>query len=391
MYKSLRWLIAALAIEFCLLGAACAEVAEDITQACIYNGGKGSSIKDASYRTVWESSRKNGRHVLTIEAPEGQTIGGLLIRWNCEPLALKVEIMDDTGEWRIAGECEADFLAQYIPVDGHTAVRLMERETDGNIRLEISSITVLTPGDLPDNLQLWQKAGDKVDLMLLATHPDDEVLWFGGLLPTYAGVRGKNVLVVNACHSREDRRLELLDCLWTCGVHTYPMFLGYPDICSNQSDKVLQRWKWERVLENVTSLYRQYRPDVVVLHAADGESGHGAHIVLSEAGRMAAEAAKETGRFEQSEQAYGLWDVSKVYMHKHAENQIQMDWHVPLEQFDGKTAFEVADLGFHCHQSQLGGEWEMKNGGKNDNSLFGLWYSAVGPDIEKNDLFENLP
>ena len=169
------------------------------------------------------------------------------------------------------------------------------------------------------------------------------------------------------------------------------MFLGYPDICSNQSDKVLQRWKWERVLENVTSLYRQYRPDVVVLHAADGESGHGAHIVLSEAGRMAAEAAKKTGRFEQSEQAYGLWDVSKVYMHKHAENQIQMDWHVPLEQFGGKTAFEVADQGFHCHQSQLGGEWEMKNGGKNDNSLFGLWYSAVGPDIEKNDLFENLP
>ena len=33
----------------------------------------------------------------------------------------------------------------------------------------------------------------------------------------------------------------------------------------------------------------------------------------------------------------------------------------------------------------------MKNGGQNDNSLFGIWHSSIGPDIEKNDLFENLP
>ena len=164
-------------------GAACAEPAQDITQLCLYNGGKGASIKDDSYRTVWESTRKNGIHSLTVEAPQGQLIGGILIRWRTWPLALTVEAKDESGAWRTVGGCEADFLAQYIPVDNLSAVRLWDTDTSGNTKLQISSITVLTPGEPSQDVQLWQKPSEKVDLMLLAAHPDDEVLWFGGLLP----------------------------------------------------------------------------------------------------------------------------------------------------------------------------------------------------------------
>ena len=210
MHKRLRWLLAAAAALLCLLGAACAETAEDITQLCLFNGGKGASIKDDSYRTVWESSRRNGVHSLVIEAPEGKAIGGILIRWRTWPLALTMESRDENGTWQTIGGCEADFLAQYIPVDALPAIRLMERETNGDIRLEISSMTVFTPGDLPADVQQWKKPSEKVDLMLLAAHPDDEVLWFGGLLPEYAGERQKEVLVVNTSYAREDRRLELL-------------------------------------------------------------------------------------------------------------------------------------------------------------------------------------
>lgn len=391
MHKSLRWILSLAAVMLCLLGTAVAQEAEDITRACVINGGKGSSLKDESYRTVWESSRKNGYHALVVEAPEGQTIGGLLIRWRSWPVALVMQAKDEAGEWSTIGGCEADYLAQYIPVDNRSCIRLFDRDTTGRTRLEISSITVLGPGTPPRDVQIWQKPSDHVELMLLATHPDDEVLWFGGLLPTYAGQQGREVLVVNASYSRFDRRLELLDCLWTCGVRTYPVFLGYPDICTNQRDKVLQLWKWDQVVSDVAALYRRHRPDVVMLHAEGGESGHGAHIVMSQAGREAALTAADAAYDPDTAAQYGTWEVPKIYLHLYEENPVQMDWHTPLEQFGGLTAYEAADRGFQCHRSQIGGGWEMKLGGENDNSLFGLWRSLVGPDVEKADLFENIP
>ena len=36
------------------------------------------------------------------------------------------------------------------------------------------------------------------------------------------------------------------------------------------------------------------------------------------------------------------------------------------------------------------GSWEVWDGGQWDNSLFGLWHSTVGEDVQKNDMFENI-
>lgn len=385
-----RWaLVMALAIAL-FAGAACAEPAQDITQLCLYNGGKGASIKDDSYRTVWESSRKNGIHSLTIEAPEGQTIGGILLRWRTWPLALTMEAQDENGVWKTIGGCEADFLAQYLPVNDLPAVRLWDTATGGNTKLQISSITVLTAGEPPKDFQLWQKPSDKVDLMLLAAHPDDEVLWFGGLLPEYAGERNKETLVVNTSYAREDRRLELLDSLWTCGVKTHPVFLAYPDVCTNQRDKVLARWDWDSLLGDVVALYRKHKPDVVMLHDERGEYGHGVHRLISEAGRAAADAAADPARYLRSFESDGIWDVPKIYMHLYEENVIRMNWHVPLKRFDGQTAYQIAEQAFLCHRSQTN-DWDMHSGQEYDNSLFGLWRSTVGEDVQKTDLFENIP
>ena len=35
-------------------------------------------------------------------------------------------------------------------------------------------------------------------MLQIVTHPDDDLIWFGGLLPLYAGERGMNVLVAYA-------------------------------------------------------------------------------------------------------------------------------------------------------------------------------------------------
>ncbi len=145
------------------------------------------------------------------------------------------------------------------------------------------------------------------------------------------------------------------------------------------------------MIGDIAALYRQYRPKVVVLHDLQGEYGHGAHRALSDCGMAAVAVAADPEQQEETMLAWGVWDVPKVYVHLWPENQIRMDWNQPLRAFGGRTAFEVAEAGFACHVSQVAkGYWSMQEGGPYDNSLFGLYHTAVGQDVRKNDLFEHI-
>ena len=76
-----------------------------------------------------------------------------------------------------------------------------------------------------------------------------------------------------------------------------------------------------------------------------------------------------------------------------------MDWDQPLESFDGMTAYEVTkELGFPCHVSQVSGFlWYMAGAdtaaevAQYSPCEYGLYRSTVGPDVKKNDFFENVP
>ena len=370
--------------------------AEDITMACALNGYVGdkhpTNMRDGIYKTYWTSAKIEGAHSLTITAPAGKTVGGVLIRWASWPLAVAAQVKQG-DEWVTVASCDADFMAQYLEIPSLREVRLVSRDDNGSTALKISEITVMTPGELPEDFQLWQKPPEKVDLLLVATHPDDEVLWFGGLLPTYAGEQNKDVLVACGAHNSFYRRLELCDCLWTCGVRIYPHFLSYGDVMYADIFKVYNDWGGRtKVRGDIVRLYRRYRPDVVVLHAQNGESGHGAHRALSQACRDAVALAASETDYPDTAELYGVWDVPKVYVHLWTENQITMDWHVPLARFGGLTGMEVAALGFDKHISQTSKTYySVHDGGDTDCSLFGLFHTTVGPDVEKVDLFENIP
>ena len=43
-----------------------------------------------------------------------------------------------------------------------------------------------------------------------------------------------------------------------------------------------------------------------------------------------------------------------------------------------------------CHKSQVKHGWQVEDGGENDNSLFGLYFTCVGPDEAKNDFLEHI-
>ena len=365
--------------------------ATDITVQCSFDGraGKNQFICDQKYSTIWKSVKRDGIHALMIAAPENESIGGLLIRWGDAPQAAEVQTQNADGTWTTVAQCNAEFYAQYIAVPTLKECRVVA-SGDTQQQLQIADITVLTPGRLPKDIQVWGKVGDKVDMMVVTAHPDDEVLWFGGLIPYYAGERGKRVLVVCATTKHAYRRLELLDCLWTCGDRIEPVFCDLPDYVGKSFEWLLDAWDYDALLERYTALYRQYKPNVVVLQDIKGESGHNGHRAMSKVGRECAPLAADPTKYPESVQTYGIWNVPKVYVHLYDENVIRMDWNSPLAAFGGMSAQDVARLGFAKQVSQTVNH-KLKDGGLYDNALFGLYRTQVGLDVAKNDLFEHIP
>ena len=367
--------------------AAQAEVAQDITTLCTvnnrgYNRHAPDDIRDGDYVSYYSGS------AVTIIAPEGVLIGGLQLKWRTIDMPGVIIKTQVGGKWVEVMRDGPNYAAQYIVLpEGLTNVRITAQKGT----LELCEIAVLTPGEPPAHIQVWRDAPEKVDLMLFSTHPDDEVLWFGGLLPTYAGEQGKDVLVINAVYAHYYRRQELLAALWTCGVDIYPVMLGYP----NQQDsiaEIIAEWevKNRQPKDKMVALIRQYKPDVVVLHDTEGEYGHTAHMAFTQLAQQGVERAADPAEHKASAEQYGTWDVPKTYIHLWPANQVRMDWKQPLSAFDGKTGLEVAAEAFACHATQQE-RWAVQDGGEYDNALFGLWRTNVGPDTVGVDLFENIP
>ena len=190
--------------------------------------------------------------------------------------------------------------------------------------------------------------------------------------------------------------MELLDALWTCGVDNYPVFFGYADVNTNTKD-IYNKWLGRAYHPDngPIEMIRQYKPDVVVLQDFRGEYGHPAHILFTQLASNGVKNAALPNKHVNSAKKFGTWDVPKTYIHLYGENQIDMDWNVPLAAFSGRTAIEIATEALDCHVSQMdeNAAWQMADvvEGKYDNGLFGLWRTTVGPDVLKTDMFENIP
>ena len=95
--------------------------------------------------------------------------------------------------------------------------------------------------------------------------------------------------------------------------------------------------------------------------------------------------------------------MKKAYFHLYKENPIIMDYDTPRDCFDGLTAFQVTQkYGYPCHVSQqytwftdwINGKGNSINKASEIKTYnpceFGLYFSSVGEDINKNDMFENI-
>lgn len=261
----------------------------------------------------------------------------------------------------------------------------------------LCDVYAFTSGKLPSWVQVWEPPCENADFLVLPTHADDEHLWFGGVLPYYAGELGYKVQVVYMTnhYNQNVRSHELLNGLWLVGVRHYPIisdrFMDYVETLKSFS-AASEKFGYNRVLEFQVEMLRRFSPKVVIAHDIHGEYGHGAHILNARTLLEALPLTEDASVFPDSAEKYGTCKVQKCYLHLWRERPILMEWrNMPLARFDDVSALEMAVNGFHCHVSQLGYAFYVSDSGRLDCRKFGLAYTTVGDDTpDKNDMLENV-
>lgn len=331
---------------------------------------------------------------IVVEASED--IYSLYIIWDAPPAPYTIEC--DMGA-HLYGDSggENGFLHEYIELYMPTD-RIAIHVPQGGVT--ICDIFAYGDGETPARAQIWEPACEDADMLLLSTHADDEHLFFGGTMPTYAGERGYKLQVAYLNHHREQpyRQHELLKGLYTVGIRNYPVIAEFADTYSESLEHAKKIWDLNEVEAFEVMLLRRFKPEVVITHDINGEYGHGGHMlgawVMQQAIEWAADPewkAEGSGEYAQQANSLPLHAIKKMYMHLWPEGAVIMNWDVPLEKFDGKTALDMAKEGYACHASQQ--KWfQVRTDGVFDCRAFGLYYSAVGADSGEGDpdFFENI-
>lgn len=390
-----KWLIALLTLLALSLSVAFAAEANDITEDCKFkvcsSGRKYTLMTDKKYTSYWESNKIKTPWI-AITAPEGKPIAGLYVCFGNMPESWEIQTSDDGKDWFTAVPGDTRFLHAYVALPQPAQHVRLAVTSEKKTALRINDLFVLSEGDLPDWVQVWQPTEEKADILFLSTHPDDELIFFGGAIPTYAVEQQRKVVVAYFTRSNTTRSSELLNGLWHMGVRTYPVIGNFKDSYAKNLKAAYKTAGGKgKVNEWIVGLYRQYKPEVVVTQDTDGEYGHKQHMMIADAAQNCIALAANEDEFTASTIAYGTWQVKKLYLHLYPENQITFDWTVPLKSMNGATGIELAEEAYTLHKTQASSGMSVtETGTKYDNRVFGLAFTTVGEDVRKDDFLENI-
>ena len=390
MYRLIRKLTCFLLCLVLLRGVGAAEeIAQDVTSRCTLDSAVNRStltnVRSSKIANCWDALEDGA---LTVTLPQGSTAQGIMLSFFCEPPRLHIFDADGT----LLADWDDGYYNAWIPFSKPSAQFTIRRAQGGDLIL--SRLHVMTPGQLPSWVQQWKTLEGSTELLLIATHPDDDILWFGGMLPTYAGERNMKVQVAYMVGGRNSiRRIELLNALWHCGVRYYPDIGRFEDGGSGNIRTAYQFWGGEEQVDlYITRLLRKWQPQVIAAQDLKGEYGHLHHQITTRAiTRSIATLCSDPAYDPQSAADYGVAHPKKLYIHLYDRNPVSYDWEQPLSAFGGKTGLQVAREAFLMHESQQSGRYHVSVKNHLSSARFGLYYTTVGPDVIGRDMFENIP
>lgn len=236
----------------------------------------------------------------------------------------------------------------------------------------------------------WQSPPDKITVLFVNAHPDDEGIFFGGTMPYYNLVVRTPALLLSMTSGdwrgpqmMLTREQELREAAWIYGFRYEPLFLRFKDIPSGSlatnpyPNKIDLTWDWwadgagqgptglngtndvaegrQRAINYVAEQIRRYRPDIIVTHDARGEYGHDNHIATCIAVTNAFFVAADPTATAPNLAGLPPWQAGKLYLHLWPEKAL---FHTGGEErtipLDGTNASprQVANLGLDRHVSQ---------------------------------------
>ncbi len=343
--------------------------------------GDVSVLMDGEHKTSI-SFKKNDK--INISAKDNDKIAGIYIIWD-SPISDWTMTVD--GKDMKCGQY--GFIHEYIPV-GEGASNLTINIPSDNIA--ISDIRIFSEGQLPSDVQVWNPPCEKADIMLISSHSDDELLFFGGIIPIYSFKYDADIQVVYMTEfwSKEKvREHEKLDGLWMAGVDNYPVCGNFYDEYVLNIKSAKEFFGVEPVTEYITSVVRQFKPQIVVTHDFKGEYGHGLHLLVAECLATVVDNSMKEDYYPDSVKKYGVWDVPKTYIHIYKENALRLDLSVAIKERDGKTALQVVKDAYNLHVSQHRYWFYVSDTYEYSCADFGLYRTTVGLDTG-NDMLEHL-
>lgn len=385
------------------------EQAADISSETTFSGTGYASFSFLTDKDDLSYRKSNGNAAITLENPAG--IGSLYLIFDYE--YGEYAIRDNNSE-KVISAGTYGFLHEFVDLEsgfGYAPTSITVDFANGGVQL--SEIYVFSSGETPSFVQKWEPPLDgKADILMMPTHGDDDQLYFAGLLPYYAGELDCAVQVVYLTDHRCYTNLrvhEMINGLWATGVENYPIFgfrldFRIDDLQSSYAVYANNGISKSDLVGFVVEQFRRFKPQVVVGHDINGEYGHGMHKVYADIIMDAVEISNDPESYPELAQKYGVWDVPKTYLHLLEDNPIEINYDIPLERFDGLTAFQVTQkYGFPCHvtQQQYRNFWIWLNGYNGEITMateielynpckFGLYRSTIGQDVQKNDFLENI-
>ena len=218
MKKFLTGLLLTLLL-LCATCTALAAEAVDITSDCkfklCYTGRKYTQMTDKKYTSYWESKSVNNPWIM-LTAPEDTPIAGLYICFGNMPPAWEVQVSDDGEDWFKAVDGDTRFLHSYVALPEPSRYVRVIVNYEKKYTLRVNEIYALSEGELPDWVQVWEPTHEKADILFISTHPDDELIFYGGAIPTYAVEQGRRVVV--AYFNRSNTTRSTACGTWACAT-----------------------------------------------------------------------------------------------------------------------------------------------------------------------------